>query len=89
MMDFLYVPVSVWTGYLFLPTNNSMEILDSAINMQKEKLIYGSDKNSGSRWLLCIQVFIRTQNVLEAYDEVNFHKHFKSLPSISYNFAKI
>jgi len=56
-----YAPVSFWTGYkedyLFLLTNISMEILDSATNVHeqcihplKKKLqIHRSNKNSGSK----------------------------------------
>lgn len=81
---------------MFLLTNSSVEILDSATNvheehippLKKKLLIYGANKNSGSKLLLCLQVFIRTQNILEAFYKVKFHKHFKSLPSISHNFTR-
>ena len=73
-----------------------MEILDSATNVHeqcihplKKKLqIHRSNKNSGSKWLLGSQVFIRTQYSLEAFYEVKFHKHFKSSPSISHKFSR-
>lgn len=82
---------------MFLLTNSSVEILDSATNVHEEHipplekkklLIYGSNKNTSSKFLLCLQVFIRTQNIVEAFYKVKFHKHFKSLPSISHNFTK-